>query len=310
MTRYTSTRPAPGIRDAAGTGYIIIPAGVDKRKFIDHCFRTGTISLLLENGGVIDNVLISKNALNEIEFPEKFNTKGSQLIWINQPRKLSPIVIGSLSKTNEFVNFNVNKSSLKRSTKNFVSEVLVDAQNGSIVITSNSSIEGGGDIYIISTNKKKNSKFKIQVSGSIEIETPDFITTASNKVSLIIKNKDEDDTITKIEYEKGVGLSYSDEFGNECSANSDGFNISPSSKFSIGEGSESIILGDTFKLIFEDLTDMMSKLAAACAKIQVGTSMGDSTIPKNALDLNQISSDMTNIKERYADFISQTSFTD
>lgn len=310
MTKYTSTRPASGIKDAAGIGYITIPAGIDKRKFINHCFRTGTISLLLENGGVIDDVLISKSALNEIEFPEKFNKKGSLLIWINQPRKLRPIVIGSLSKTNEFVNFNANKSSLKRATKNFVSEVLVDAQNGSIVITSNSSIEGGGDIYIISTNKKKNSKFKIQVSGSIEVETPDFITTASNKISFVVKNKDEDDTITKIEYEKGVGLSYADEFGNECSANSGGFNISPSSKFSIGSGEESIMLGDSFKSIFDDLTDMISKLASTCAKIQVGTSMGPSTVPTNATDLTQISQDINDIKKKYPDFLSQTSFTE
>jgi hypothetical protein len=310
MTKYTSTRPASGTKDAAGVGYITIPAGIDKRKFINHCFRTGTISLLLENGGVIDDVLISKSALNEIEFPEKFNKKGSLLIWINQPRKLRPIVIGSLSKTNEFVNFNANKSSLKRATKNFVSEVLVDAQNGSIVITSNSSIEGGGDIYIISTNKKKNSKFKIQVSGSIEVETPDFITTASNKISFVVKNKDEDDTITKIEYEKGVGLSYADEFGNECSADSGGFNISPSSKFSIGSGEESIILGDSFKSIFDDLTDMISKLADTCAKIQVGTSMGPSTVPTNAADLTQISQDINDIKKKYPDFLSQISFTE
>lgn len=310
MTRYTSTRPASGIKDAAGIGYVIIPAGTDKRKFIDHCFRTGTISLLLENGGVIDNVLVSKSALNEIEFPEKFNTKGSLLIWINQPKKLIPIVIGSLSKTNEFVNFNANKSSLKRSTKNFVSEVLVDAQNGSIIITSNSSIEGGGDIYIISTNKKKNSKFKIQVSGSVEVETPNFITTASNKISLIVKNKDEDDTITKIEYEKGIGFSYSDEFGNEWSVNSDGFNISPSSKFSIGAGDESIMLGNSFKSILEDLTDMISKLASTCAEIQVGTSMGPSTVPTNAADLNQISQDIDSIKKKYPDFLSQIGFTE
>lgn len=310
MTKYKSTRPTSGTKDSAGIGYVIIPAGVDKRKFIDHCFRTGTISLLLENGGVIDEVLISKSVLNEIEFPERFNTKGSLLIWINQPRKLRPIVIGSLSKTNEFVNFNKNKNSLRKSTKNFVGEVLVDAQNGSIIITSNSSIEGGGDIYIISTNKKKNSRFKIQVSGSIDVETPDFTVTSSNKISLVIKNKDEDDTITKIEYEKGIGLSYIDEFGNECSINSNGVNISPSSKFSIGSGEESIMLGDSFKSILEDLTDMLSKLASTCAKIQVGTSMGPSTVPTNAADLTQISQDINDVKKKYPDFLSQISFTD
>jgi hypothetical protein len=310
MTKYTSTRPVPGIKDNAGIGYIVIPSGVDKRKFIEKCFRTNTISLLLENGGVIDNVLITKSSLSEIEFPNKFNEKGSMLVWINQPRKQMPIIIGCLSKTNEFVNFNKNKGSLSKSTKDFISEVLVDAQNGSVIITSNSSVEGGGDIYIVSTNKKKTSKLKIKVSGNVDIETPDFTVTGSNKISLIIKDKSIDDSITEITYEKGVGFNYSDEFGNEMSVNSDGVNISPSSKFTIGEGNESIVLGDTFKGIFEELTDMVSNLAAACAKIQVGTSMGDSTVPKNAVELNQISDDITNLKSRYEDFQSQINFTE
>lgn len=310
MTKFKSTRPVPGVRDAAGIGYVIIPAGVDKRKFTEHCFRTSTISLLLENGGVLDDVLISKAALSEIEFPEKFNEKGTLLIWINQPRKLRPIVIGSLSKTNEFVNFNVNKGSLKRANKNFVSEVLVDAQNGTIVITSNSSIEGGGDIYIISTNKKKDSKLKVQVSGTIEVETPDFKTTVSNRITLSIKNKEMDDLSTEIMYEKGIGLSYEDEFGNRCTANSDGINISPQSKLSIGSGSDPLILGSAFKEIFSDLTDLISKLASTCAKIQVGTSMGTSTVPTNTVDLTQISEDINSLKDKYPDFLSQISFTE
>lgn len=310
MEEYVSTQPAPGYRDSAGIGYVIIPSDVDRRRFITQCYRKGTISLLLENGGVLDNVLITKEALKLIDFPEKANTKGSLLVWINQPKKQLPIVIGSLSKTNEFVNFGKNKGSLARYTTNFVSEVLVDADNGTIVITSNSSIEGGGDIYIVSTNKNKTSKLNIQVSGRVDVVTPEFTLTNSKKVSLIIKDKSIDEDITEITYEKGVGLNYKDEFGNEIIANSDGINHSPSSKFTVGEGSESAVLGDTFKEIFEQLTDSITQLASACAKITVNTSMGPSTTPTNATEIVQISSDISNLKKKYSDFLSQINFTD
>ncbi len=310
MTKYVSTRPVSGTKDSAGIGYVIIPRGVDKKKFIEQCFRTGTISLLLENGGVIDDVLITKSVINQIDFPESFNKKGSLLVWVNQPKKQRPIVIGSLSNANEFVNFSKNKSALRRATANFVSEVLVDAQNGSVIITSNSSVEGGGDIYIISTNKNKKSKLNIEVSGSINIKSPDFILTNSNKLSLIIKDKSIDEEITEITYEKGIGFSYSDEFGNKMTSDSDGINISPQSKFTIGFGDEPAMLSQTFRDIFEDLTDMISKLATTCSKIQVGTAMGTSTVPTNVLDLKQIAQDIADLKSKYPDFQSQINFTE
>lgn len=308
--KYTSNRPIGGIKDNAGIGYVIIPRDNDKKQYIEHCFRTGTVSIVLENGGVIDNVLITKNALNEIDFPVSYKAKGSQLIWINQPRKNQPIAIGCISKTNEFVNFNKNKSSLRRSTKNFVSELLVDAENGVVVITSNSSIEGGGDIYIISTNKNKTSKMVLRVSGEINIASTDFFIENSKQIKFTIKDKDVDDEVTELFYEKGKGFSYKDEFGNEHYMNSDNIQFKPNKKFNLGDGNEPMMLSDTFKSIFNDFTDALSKLASQCAIITCPDSMGGTGVPNNASQFTQISSDLNQLKEKYKNFQSQQSFLD
>ncbi len=93
-------------------------------------------------------------------------------------------------------------------------------------------------------------------------------------------------------------------------SDSDGINISPQSKFTIGFGDEPAMLSQTFRDIFEDLTDMISKLATTCSKIQVGTAMGTSTVPTNVLDLKQIAQDIADLKSKYPDFQSQINFTE
>lgn len=305
-----SNRGISGKRDSAGIGYITIPENIDRDNFIEYCYRTSTITLMLENGGVIDKVLITKQSLEEVVFPEKSGLQGSQIVWVNQPRKQFPIAIGILSKNNEFVNFNKNKSGLRRTSKNFVSEVLVDAEKGIVLITSNSSIEGGGDIYIISTNKNKTSNLNVIVSQDVNFTSTNFNVSTSKKIKLYIKDKDVDEEITEISYEKGVGLSYKDEFKNECYINGDNIQFKPNSKFNVGSGKEPAMLSDTFKQMFNDYTDILSKLADSCAKIQVGTPMGPSTVPVNVADFAQASLDLNEIKNRYIDFQSKINFTD
>lgn len=304
-----SNRPINGIRDNVGIGYVIVPSNVDKKQYIESCYRKGSLSIALENGGVIDNVLITKSALNEIEFPETFNTLGTILIWIKQPRKNQPIVIGCISKTNEFVNFSKNKSALRRATKDFVSEVLVDAEKGCIVINSNSSVRGGGDIYILSTNKDKTSKLNIIVSSDINVSSKNFTVTNSGKFLIVVKNINEDNKIAQISYEKGVGFTYIDEFGTKAYFAED-IQFIPASKFKVGQGAESAMLTNTFKSILEDVTDILSRLASTCAKITCPDSMGGTGIPNNAADFTTIASDLDQMKEKYDTFLSQINYTD
>jgi len=172
---YVATRPIGGKQDAAGIGFVTLPSGYDQEKYIEHCYRSGTVSILMENGGILTDVLITKHALNEIDFPISSNTLGSQVIWVSQPRKKRPIIIGFINKSDEFVSYSKNKSSLRRATGGSVHEVIVDSQKGIVIINSNSAGQTGGDIYILSTNKAKSAKFNIQVGGNINVLSTNFL---------------------------------------------------------------------------------------------------------------------------------------
>ncbi len=242
---YVSTRPIGGKQDAAGIGFVMLPSGYDEEQYIEHCYRSGTVSILMENGGILIDVIIAKHALNEIDFPSSSSTLGSQVIWVSQPRRKRPIIIGHVNKSDEFVSYSKNKSSLRRATGGSVNEVIVDSKKGVVIINSNSSGQAGGDIYILATNKMKSAKFNIQVGGDINVLSTNFLIENSGKFYIKIKDLDIDKKITEISYEKTKGLSYKDEFGNEGYINKENIQFKPASKFNIGKGKEPLMLGNT-----------------------------------------------------------------
>lgn len=244
--RSVSTRQN-GARDYCGIGNVIIPRDKDKTKYIESCYRKGTISIVLENGGIVDNVIISKSSIKDLQFPDNYTTLGSQVIWINKPKQNQPLVIGIFSKNNDFINTTQDKDELRKASSKGVYEVIVDSSKGIVIVNSSSTLESGGDIYIISTNKTKTSKLSIKVSGSVSVDTPEFNITNSKKLSLTVIDKTIDENITSIEYEKGVGFTYKDEFGNEVILNKDVIQFKPISKLNIGDGAEPLVLGNTLK---------------------------------------------------------------
>ena len=57
---------------SVGIGYIIVPPDVDRQKYIDTCYAKETVSMYLDFGGFsVNNVRISVDALNLIEFPKE-----------------------------------------------------------------------------------------------------------------------------------------------------------------------------------------------------------------------------------------------
>lgn len=243
---YVSSRPN-GVRDSCGVGNLIIPKDKDIAQYIERCYRTGMVSIMLENGGTIDNVIVSKSNIRDLEFPSDYTKLGSQVVWINKPNQNQPIVIGVINKSNEFVSINQDQSSLRKASSNGVFEVIVDSKKGIIIVNSSSTLDSNGDIYIISTNKNKTSKLSVNVSGSISIETPEITIVNSKKISLIIKDQTVDENIASIIYEKGIGFSYQDEFGNEFILNRDNVQIKPVGVLNVGEGNEPMVLGSTLK---------------------------------------------------------------
>lgn len=310
MENNVSTSGIGGHRDAAGIAYLVIPDDRDRNQYIQRCFRTGTISIAFENGGVMNDVPVTRQALNDIEFPSSNDELGSQLVWVNQKEKQVPIIIGCISKNNEFVNFTKDSASLRKSSDGGVFEVMVDANKNIVIINSSSQKDTGGDIYVIASNTTKTAKLNVSVFGNINVNATNVIVSSTGKTSFIVKDKDVDDKITEVSYEKGIGFVYKDEFGNEAFMNNDNIQFKPIAKFKVGDGAEHAMLGDTFKTILEDLVDSLSQLASSCAQLTVSTPMGPSTIPINTDQFLQIASDLNEIKTQFPNFQSQVNFTD
>lgn len=306
----TLTTRSLGHRHNAGIGYIYIPSDKDPIKFIEKCFRSGTVSIILENGGLVDNVLVSKSIFNELDFPKKSSELGSMVCWVNKPENNQPIVIASLFKSNELPNLSNGRGSLKKSSISGFAEVSVDAITGNITIISKGNTDKGGDINIINTNKSKSSKLNINVSGDININSNNFQLTNSKKIELIIKDKLVDNNVTSIYYEKTVGFGYIDEFGNQVYINKDNIQLFPNKILNIGSGAEPIPLANTLSDILEKLVDLCSNIADEVSTLKVSTAMGPSSIPINASKLSTISSSLSDLKNQFINFKSKISNTD
>lgn len=210
----------------------------------------------------MNDVIISTSALKDIQFPDNNDYKklGSQILWINKPRLNQPIVIGVFNKDNEFVDVTNYSDTLGRSSSNAVAQIMTDHSKGIIVINCSSTTESGGDIYVVSTNRSKTSKLTVHVSGEISIDTPSIKFVNEKIFSIRIQDSSTDEASTLISYEKGKGLTYKDEYGNEIYTNQDFVQIKPVGVLKIGEGKEPIPLGDTLKTEIEKTNKLLEAL--------------------------------------------------
>ena len=89
------------VQQTTGFGYVLIPEGVDRDKFVDTCFRTNKISIIDDSeGNIIHECFISNEALQNIQFPRKVGEKGTPVMWISQSYMNQPMIVGTFVATN------------------------------------------------------------------------------------------------------------------------------------------------------------------------------------------------------------------
>lgn len=272
LNNYLSTQP-PGVRNSNGIGYVIIKAknNASREKYIKDCTLKGCITIVLENGGFVENVPVLKHVWNYIEFPEEENKIGSCVSWSNVDQRNLIIINGVLPKIDEINNINENQFLIsKKFTKkikgkqiqNYL-EISGDAKAGKI----NISIDGGdedGELLINVFNNKKTANVNLNVKGKFLINT-------------------------------SKGLFYQDEYENKVEFTQDNIQLLAKKLIKLGKGKEGITLGDQAKNMFNSFIDEV-------AKITVTTALG--TMP--ILNAAQI----LLLKKNTSSIISKYSFTD
>lgn len=147
-----------------GISYITIPIDVDRDEHIQNCFMTGTVSILSEAGGIINNIAISEDVLQRISFPDDGTLFGSQVFFVNDPIHNKQVIIAKLQDESENSDNEENEYVIKRKFGDTsYCEIRINPKNEAVSITSfgdNPNIQFssvGGTYAIVSTEVKINA---------------------------------------------------------------------------------------------------------------------------------------------------------
>lgn len=300
---YRGLSRMPGGEDyLTGRGYVIIPPNTDREAYIETVLREEKASILLEDGrGVVNDVYLTKNVLNSIEFPEEIDNLGSAVAYIYLHPNNEYVVIGTTSKADE--SELLQEKQFKLSRLDGDKKVVVSGLGKSSELL----LEASGDknktatLNLKANDPNSNSKIKLESIGEIEQYSERQTKIYSpEKVVLQTLNISEGEEIKEnnLTLETGKGLSYLDEFENKVDVNQDSeisifaknkTTIDSETEINIGtENLEAATKGDTLKSILEELIDEITK-------ITVPTAFGPSGVPVNASIIAAIKPKLTNM---------------
>lgn len=290
---------------SAGVGHVIIPKGVDIDLYKEDAYRSGRISI---NGGYgygdFHNILVDREVLQRIKFPERPGQQGTPIVWVNIPKHNEPVVVACLKFDDEYHSLSEQRVRFTRSMDGNLVDLDLDGKNGKITISASSSNkEKNGEIEIILNSRSNNSKFKLKVNGEILINATGRIVHISDKTIetaackpdgtvtvRTVMNGSSDETIDRFLYE--------DQFNNKVVINKEYIQVKAddSSVIKFGEGKEPMVKGSTLKGQLDSIIDAVSKLT-------VPTAFGPSGTPINI-------SEFTAVKAKFDEFLSKLTNTD
>jgi acylphosphatase len=173
-------------------GYIFLPYsaqkmdlnsqdGLDYRtSIIMQCKRKKTVSLLFDNGSYANNCPISLQALQDVEWPEKFGSVGSTVLCHVTGLHKKPMIFAVFGKQNDVV---FDKEGDKKLSSIFVdshAEVGVKGKTGEIFLNVDSAEATGGNIWVNITNADATGTLNIRVKGTSNIYTSGVCSISSD----------------------------------------------------------------------------------------------------------------------------------
>lgn len=261
--KIVSTRQV-GARNSAGLGRIILPQNYDRADYIRRCLRLGSLSLMPEDGGIIDNVAISKHLFNYLEFPANSDELGSQVVWLNTGKENNVIAIGVINRQDELVAISEKQAVLSREGAGGYVEVGVDGKTGRVVITARGKEKGQGNLLIDVSNPKEDAQVELRVKGDVKANVKGNIEAKASKKFLVEVEDpfDEKANSASISYDVDLGFVYEDDEGNKIEIDKGVVRIAPKDTFEVGSGKEALLLGDTTQKKLQALTQRLDLLIA------------------------------------------------
>lgn len=261
---------------SSGVGYVVLSREIDRKTYIENCYRNNIITIVSDKSELIRNCLILKSAWKDIQFPSSFKERGSCVIWINIPILNKCVIVGVVNKKDDYNNFNDNQSNDERKTEQASAAILKDGDNGSVKIMSDSLGEDGG-VFVNVTNADELGMFKVYVQGGVDIQAENAVQIkAKSVVQIWVGDESEENRGNLIEISSDHGFKFEDEHNNTISINDEGIDIIDKYNNKIvtdengilieredcqialesGKGFKTVVSnGDTIELIDKDLED-------------------------------------------------------
>ena len=272
------------IQQTTGFGYVLIPEGVDRDKFVDTCFRTNKISIIDDSAGnIIHGCFISNEALQNIQFPRKVGEKGTPVMWISQSYMNQPMIVGTFVATNGRIPM--------RSDEEF--SILREWDKGSLSITG--SAKRGTLLKVTASKKAEIEAFEELTAKMIDPVTENESGISVNKEEMSVfatYGEDEDKdfskttiteqgfvTETKVgdtDYKHTVNGSKAETTIFDCTLRFEDKKVTLSqgeAMIEISNGKMAIINGGT------GLNELLTKIVDAIATLTVSTAVGPSGTP-------------------------------
>lgn len=227
---------------SSGVGYLTIPQGADRRKYVSTCYRKERISIQLEDGGtVIKDCYISKNLLSELQFPKSENELGSAVAFIVPELHDIPIIVAVVSRPGDTQLLNENV--FKRVVSSPAGTVSVEMNpEGGLFVNVNSEFEDEANIFITLKSKNNKAKFDVKCFGDMNIYSEgeialETLKTMNLKLSEVINGIKS--IHTKI-MSTSDGLVVEDKHKNKIKLNNDG-------RIILHDGRSPVVKGDVLQ---------------------------------------------------------------
>lgn len=224
------------------TANVVLPSDVARDKYVDHCFRTHTVSVITGEGDFISECPVAYNfcGINEgffysLDIPEKAGDIGTRVLLLYLQERDLAIVIGCLQDGKQVKLDEEFQMKMMRRTEGNSFMIRGSGLKGVLDLISQGSGDKSGQINLKATNDTKTGMINF-VTDSLVTKVKETLSFTTNKLfELYIKNKVEQDEFTRLTWELGVGFTLSDEFGNGLTINENGWSFSG-------------INGETFKM--------------------------------------------------------------
>jgi hypothetical protein len=295
-------------RKAIGVGYVILSRGQSADSYIASCFRNNTVTLLTEQGEIVPNCIVAKNAWQYLEFPNTVITKGSAVIWVCVPYQNKIVVLDVLHKRDQLNPIQApGLFKLERKVGECTITLAGNGNTGTLNIIAQGNDVDQGEIFVKVLNENELALFDMYVQGMVNFAAEqDLNFTAGNSFNLLVQNANPPNNQAILKYLLGTGLTFADEFGNNLLSQNGGLyaQVSKNNKvyaMATGANTQPGLLGNATNTVLNDIYNLLDTIVNT---LQIASASGTyvlcaplaANITSWLSDITQLKADLQNIK--------------